>query len=383
MKICAIICEYNPFHNGHLYQLNEAKKLSKADAIVCFMSGNFVQRGESALLDKYTRAKHAVLSGADVVIELPTVFATSNAELFARGAIQLISAIPSVKTLAFGAENVDKLAFISASRYLNNEPEEVSKNIKASLALGVSYAKARTQAYAGFIPMDLLCSPNNILGLEYTRALQRKNSDVDILPIQRIGGGYTEETLQPKYSSATAIRKHLEDTTALKDSVPAYVLEDLPSSQEQRILEKIEKYALLSRTSEEIARVCDCSEGLENALKKASQSAEPLETALTSARYTASRIRRIALQNLLQIDETLIRQSLESDLYLRVLAVKENRSDVLSVLSESKSPLIIRAHDENKLNDVAKRCFEKDVFAEKVYSLINSMQMTDKSIFTK
>ena len=149
MKICGIICEYNPFHNGHLYQLREAKRLSGADAIVCVMSGNFVQRGEAAILDKYTRAKHAIMAGADVVIELPTPFATANAELFAKGATALLSAIPAVDTLCFGAENADKLAFISAARYLNEEPKEVSDKIKTAVANGVSYAKARAQAWAG------------------------------------------------------------------------------------------------------------------------------------------------------------------------------------------------------------------------------------------
>ena len=118
MKICAIICEYNPLHNGHLWQIREAKEHSNADAVLCIMSGDFVQRGETALLDKFTRAKHAVLAGADAVIQLPTVFATANAELFARGAIRILSSIPAVKTLSFGAENPDKTAFKLAARYL-------------------------------------------------------------------------------------------------------------------------------------------------------------------------------------------------------------------------------------------------------------------------
>ena len=104
MKICAIICEYNPFHNGHLYQLKQAKALSNADFLLCIMSGNFVQRGEAAIMEKHMRAKHAVMAGADAVIELPTPFATSNAELFAKGAIHILSSIPNVSTLCFGAE---------------------------------------------------------------------------------------------------------------------------------------------------------------------------------------------------------------------------------------------------------------------------------------
>ena len=152
MKICAIICEYNPFHNGHLYQLNAAKERSGADAVVCIMSGNFVQRGEAAIADKYIRAKHAVLSGADAVIELPVAYATANAELFAKGAMRIISSIPAVTHLCFGAENADKAAFMQAAPILNNEPKEVSHTIKTLVKDGMSYAKARAQAFANLIP---------------------------------------------------------------------------------------------------------------------------------------------------------------------------------------------------------------------------------------
>ena len=165
MKICAIICEYNPFHNGHLYQLREAKRISGADALLCIMSGNFVQRGEAAIMDKFTRAKHAVQAGADVVIELPTLFATSNAELFAKGAIHLLSSIPDVSILCFGCENSNKETLIQTAEKLNNEPKDVSKKIKEYVGNGLSYAKARAKAWDGQIPLELLTSPNNILGI--------------------------------------------------------------------------------------------------------------------------------------------------------------------------------------------------------------------------
>lgn len=267
MKICAIICEYNPFHNGHLYQLREAKRRSGADALLCVMSGNFVQRGEAAIMDKYTRAKHAVSAGADIVVELPTVFATSNAELFAKGAISLISSVPEVSHLCFGAETANKTAFLLAAKYLNNEPKEVSEKIKAAVSEGVSYAKARAQAWAGFIPFELLCSPNNILGLEYTRALLEYGADIEILPVTRIGGGYNDGELKDAYSSASAIRTALKNGESLSEHLPAFVLDDLPKKLEAH-LDALEKYALLTRSKAEIASVCDCTEGLENALKK-------------------------------------------------------------------------------------------------------------------
>ena len=370
MKICAIICEYNPFHNGHLYQLQQAKALSRADAIICIMSGNFVQRGENAITDKYTRARHACLAGADVVLELPVPFATSNAELFAQGAIRILSSIPEVTTLCFGAENADKTAFLLGARYANAEPESVSKSIQEQLAQGVSYAKARTNAFAGFIPYDLLSSPNNILGLEYTKAILSQNSHLEILPIQRTGCQYADMKINGSFASATAIRTALQNGEAIENCVPSFVANDLPIPK-HNCLDTIEKYAVLTRTPQEISSVCDCTEGLENAFKKAALSSATLVESLTSSRYTASRIRRIALQNALQIDEDLVRGILREGAYIKPLAVRKDSEDVLSALGKSSFPLIVRATDNQLLTGYAKRCFEKERFADEVYTLLH------------
>ena len=380
MKICAIICEYNPFHNGHLYHLNEARERSGADAIVCVISGNFVQRGEAAIMDKYTRARHAVLAGADAVIELPTVFATSNAELFAKGAIHILSSIPTVQSICFGAENADKTAFLLSARYLNNEPKEVSDRLKAEIQKGASYAKARAQAWAGFLPLDLLCSPNNILGLEYTKAILSSGADIEILPIKRKGGAYSDSILQENYSSASAIRTAIANGQTLNDNLPDFVLGDIPTSLKSG-LDALEKYALLSTSKEEIARVCDCTEGLENAFKRAALEKQPLEKTLTSARYTSSRIRRIALQNLLKINENTIREALLNPLYLNVLAIKKARKDLLSALGESTFPLLLRAHDEEMLTGVAVRTLETDKFADQTYGLLYGANKQEKNVF--
>ena len=379
MKICAIICEYNPFHNGHLYQLREAKRISGADALLCIMSGNFVQRGEAAIMDKFTRAKHAVHAGADIVIELPTLFATSNAELFAKGAIHVLSSIPDVSILCFGCENSDKETLMQTAEKLNNEPKDVSKKIKEYVGNGLSYAKARAKAWDGQIPLELLTSPNNILGIEYTKALLSKGSAIEILPIQRIGAGYNDETIQENFSSASAIRAGLEDKDSIACNLPDFVLNDLPNSIHNS-LDLLEKHAILSVSAKKIADVCDCTEGLENAFKKAATLSQSFEETLTSPRYTASRIRRIALQNLLNIQESMIRQSLCNPLYLRVLAVNKDRLDVLSALSESAFPTLIRAHDDKQLMDTAKSCYDVDIYAEQIYALLYPVP-ANKQIF--
>ncbi len=369
MKICAIICEYNPFHNGHLYQMQEAKRLSGADALLCIMSGNFVQRGEAAIMDKFTRAKHAVLAGADAVIELPTVFATSNAELFAKGAVAILSSIPYVSTLCFGAETADKAAFMKTAMLLNDEPKEISDKIKELSSTGISYAKARAMAWENVLSKEFLSSPNNILGVEYTRAILAANANIDILPIKRVGGGYSDCTMQENYSSATAIRAAICEGKSFEGNLPNFVAKDLPNHLENN-LETLEKYAILSTPLQELSTVCDCTEGLENALKKAAQNEESLVEALTSVRYTSSRIRRIALQNLLNIREPLIRDYLHTPLYLRILGAKKARKDVLSALSEASFPLIARPRDESVLTGIAKECYAIDIFAGKIYTLL-------------
>ena len=380
MKICAIICEYNPFHNGHLHHIREAKRLSNADYILCLMSGNFVQRGETAIQDKYTRAKNALCAGADIVLELPTVYATSNAEIFAKGSIQLLSAIPSVETLCFGAENADADAFLSAATLFNNEPTKVSTKIKQLTDEGFSYAKARAEAWKNIIPENLVNSPNNILGLEYTRAILRQNSKISILPIPRVGNGYNSQELKGDFASATAIRKGIEDGVSVDDYIPSFALEDL-SPINDNLLDSLEKYAILRENKENIAMVCDCTEGLENAFKKAAKNPTPLVEQLTSARYTSSRIRRIALQNLLGIKEEFIRECLSTNLYLRVLAVRADKKDILGIISNTEFPLILRTHDKDVLNKTAKACFEKDSFAEYTYKLLNPSTPKVKNIF--
>lgn len=382
MKICAIICEYNPFHNGHLYQLNEARKQSGADAVVCIMSGNFVQRGEAAVLDKHIRAGHAALAGVDAVIGLPTVFATSPAEIFAKGAIKLLSAIPGVKALSFGCECGAAEDFFHAARTLEAEPEAVTEQIKASMKNGASYASARAKAWEtiGHIQKEFLASPNCILGIEYARALLHADSDVEIFPVKRRGSGYSETKLYGDYPSATALRAAIARNEAVS-GIPDYVRETLPESSEN-CLEAIEKFALLERSAEEIKSVLDCREGLENALKKAAEkNTDDIATALTSKRYTTSRIRRILLHNLLNISETFIRECLSSPLYLELLAVKKEGKDVLSALGESTLPLLIRAGDSEKLTGTARECFQKEKFSDSVFRIVRGLAPRRNDLF--
>ncbi len=385
MKICAIICEYNPFHNGHLYQLQAAKEKTGCDFLVCLMSGNFVQRGEAAILGKYARARHAVLSGADAVVELPAVFSTSPAELFAKGAVKLLASVPDIKYLCFGCESGDETAFIEAARALNDEPKKVSETIKRLLKSGVGYAKARAEAWKELLPFGLLRYPNNILGAEYTRAILSLDKEITIVPVRRVGGGYADGELKDNFSSAAAIREALRrgERDILKGNLPPYVFDDLPAALYDD-LDILEKFAVSERSEAELKSVCDCGEGLENALKNAvRRNCSDLVSALTSKRYTSARLRRILLQNLLNISEAQIRTCLAAPLYLRLLAVRTGRKELLGALSKSEYPLLLRAGDEQRLTGTAKECLRFEKFADETFALIRHLPPEEKNIFVE
>ena len=382
MKICAIICEYNPFHNGHAYHIEKAKQLSGADAVLCLMSGNFVQRGEAAILDKYTRAKHALYGGADIVLELPTVFATSNAELFAKGAISLLSTIPAVTHLCFGAEHADAEEFLSLANLFNDEPKEFSSTIKELTATGMSYPKAYAVACEKATGGKSVTSPNDILGLEYAKAILKANASIQLLPISRTGSGYSDKKLSDGFASATAIRERVRtgETETTLPYTPACVYQDLQNAKTENRLPCMERTAILIKSKEQIQKTLDCTEGLENAFKAAARNTDDFIEVLTSARYTASRLRRIALHNLLNIEESFIRECLSSSLYLNPLAYNKERTDLLAALSEATIPFLSSGKQIKALDGVAKACYEKDEFALDIYNAITNGTIAKETI---
>ena len=380
MKFCAVICEYNPFHNGHLYQLNKIREESGCDKILCLMSGNFTQRGEAALLSKYERARLAVENGADVVLELPTAFAVAPAEIFAEGAISLIAAIPAVRTLAFGCESGSKDDFLLAARATLNESKEFKALIKENMKDGTSYVKARTDAALTLnsdIDEALLTSPNNILGVEYCRALLSRNSDIEPLPIPRVGGGYADTSMLADFSSATALRGALlmekRPAKALKRNLPKNVYAALetwkPCAFETAVLT-----ALLSVPDETVAECTDCSEGLENRLQAMTRSNPEYGAMLkktVSKRYTLSRLKRILSENFLGLKLKDVRDYLSAPLYLNVLATEKAEGEkMLSELSKSALPLLVRKSDTLPLKKSALACFEQDAKANDLYNVL-------------
>lgn len=378
MKICGIICEYNPFHNGHAYLLEKAKRESGCDAVICVMSGNFTQRGEPALFDKYTRARHAVLAGADAVLELPTPFAVSPAEIFAKGAVKILNAIPAFDSLIFGGENDDPQFFLDAAKQTSEESREFKTALRAKLKEGISFTKARNEALAETGKEQIarsLRSPNNILGVEYQRALLAFGSDAKIIPVLRTGAEHTDTQMRKNFSSASAIRQAVRDgkLRPIKQNVPPFVYKDIRERNSAENFQRFAHLTALTKSAEYFKNIIDCTEGLENRIKAFAKGAADYGELIgkaTTKRYISSRIRRILASAVLDITADLVRKGLRAPLYLKILALKKSRAeDMLAALAQADFPLIVRKNDLSRLSKTAAEVYAKDLLASDVYRI--------------
>ena len=277
--ILGIVSEYNPFHNGHLMHLNYSKDLTKADFTIAVMTGNFVQRGDTSLVDKWTKTEMALKAGIDLVIELPTVYATSSAENFADGAIKILDSLGIVDYLSFGSE-IGELGPIDAvASVLAKEPKDLSALITRQLKSGLSYPKAREIAlaqYFGTSPIytEILQNPNNILGVEYLKAIKRRRSHIKAFTVKRDYSEYNSNTVKKGIASATAIRTMIKNKKPIHKVVPFETYELLERQAklgkiipDLTVFEKEIIYTLRKMTLQEIASLPDVSEGLENRIK--------------------------------------------------------------------------------------------------------------------
>ena len=386
MKTIACVAEYNPFHLGHLKHLDYVKNTLNADNIIVIMSGNFTQRGEIAIMNKYTRAKHAILAGADMVIELPTVFATANAEIFSFGAVKILNSLNSVDGLCFGVESGEKLQFINVATTLNNETKEYKQLLKSSLDEGLSLAKAKCKALKATIPTfdeQFLSTPNNILGVEYTKALLKLKSDIEIFPMLRTGD-HNDKKLKKGITSATSIRETIKGKPIkkIKGNIPSFTYKDIsgyPNDFDKLLMAKI-----IMTSPQNISKILDCTEGLENrikALAKDNRTIEQLVEKVSTKRYTKTRVSRIILSNFLDITKDLVFSALSSPLYAKVLAIKESKKELLSAVNKNSTiPVITRQSDLMDLKKTAKDCYEKDLLASDLYALICNQKPKDNQM---
>lgn len=387
MKICACIAEYNPFHLGHLKHIDYIKNELKAEKVIVVMSGNFTQRGECAVLDKFTRAKHAIIAGADAVIELPSVFAIGNAEVFAKGAIKVINSLGIVDSICFGIESGTKEEYLNLAQAMNNESKEFKHILKEKLDSGISLAKAKFETVKElnqdkFNP-ELISSPNNILALEYVKAILKSNSNIEICPMIR-DGNHNDKTLKKKITSATSIREALKEKgkKKVKKNVPKFVYSDLKDYP--NAFEKITLANVLTSSAEQLKAIPDCTEGLENRIKafsKDNHSIEKLIEKVSTKRYTSARIRRILTANLLGVTKTLTDDCLNEKLYAKILAVNSDSKNLISQITTNATvPVLTRKSDVTSLSKTALKCFEIDVLANDLYSLVTDEKQNENKM---
>lgn len=393
MKTVAIVAEYNPFHNGHLYQINQVREQLHADCIIVIMSGNFVQRGTPAMIDKYSRTKIALIHGADIVFELPLYYATASAELFAYGAINILNSLGTVDYLCFGSECGDVSILRKIAEILIKEPKEYSEALKNYLKSGLSYPMARNEALLDYLGQDktiseIIKQPNNILGIEYIKALLRLNSNITPYTFKRIGSGYHDKSLENIFCSASAIRNFYKDIQhnshiSIEHFVPTKVNDFLSNSYSKLFpiteedLSTLIYYRLLLETKSSLLQYLDVTSELSNRIfneldYRANYAA--FVNKFKTKQYTYTRVERALLHIVLGItteNMTLFKNSTDS-CYARVLGFRKNAAAELKRMQkEGTCPLVNKVADAKKnLSKNAMQCLEADIMATHLYNKI-------------
>lgn len=394
MKITAIICEYNPLTNGHVKHLELARQQTEADTILCVMSGSFTQRGDASIADKYLRAEQAVVHGADIVVELPTIYAISPADNFAYGAIKTISAFDDVEYVSFGSECGDINKLIMLAELFANEPQEYSEILQKHLKNGNSFPKARALALTEYAETHdeykelstLLDTPNNVLGLAYIVAAKKQGLNYKFHTIKRMGSDYNSEETDTEYPSATAIRNavYKNDLDSIANAVPESVLNLLKIFKPRdNALGDMELFKIKSISGYELENYYDVTGGIHNRIKIAANGASSIEELLEGAKtknYTMARIKRILLYALFDITKRDYEACLECPPYVQILAMRSDRKDILSSLSESCPNVLTRYSDINKVDKSLRYMVKLDFTAQGTLEIINRSNYFNKKM---
>lgn len=389
MKTVGIIAEYNPFHNGHKYQIEKAKEITGADTVIVIMSGSFTQQGNIAIVDKFKRAEMAIKNGADLVIELPTIFATSSAEMFAYGAVNILDKLNTIDYLVFGTEcdNIDVLNNIADKLIINKDI--IDNNIKNEIKNGISYALARDNTLKNILTdteYTEFSKPNNILAIEYLKALKVLSSKIKPIAIKREVAEHNDKSISNKsiYASATSIRNNIEEANNLSDImsfVPNETYEILNTStlNYNENIFKLLRYKILTLGKENIKNIYDVSEGLENKIYESittSKTYNELINNIKSKRYTMSRIKRILLHVLLDITKEKY-NSLSASYYARILKVNKD-NNILGALNKNASIEVLANINDNNIDNLDKKTKESlmiDFKSSNIYEIISNSNL--------
>lgn len=338
MKIALVICEYNPFQNGHAYHIEQTRQLTRCDKVICIMSGNVTQRGELAIANKYARAEWAIKCGADAVVELPPEYVLTTAKYFALGGVKIANSIKGEKYLSFGSECKDLKLLDEVSRFEENA--EFKTILDDYLKQGNGYAKSFSLALEKFSPKyaDVLSHPNNTLAIEYLRAIRELPCDITPINIERKGGDYHDSEYSEVFSSASAVRNMLAngDMENIKKSVPSSVFDTLKDFDKDAIALRDDRLFSVIKYSIgkcDMASIHGVKEGVENRIANAVRSSNNLKDFfenLATKRYTNSYLARTVLNTLIGNKFTSGELTSNNIDYVNILAVEENSKALLS-----------------------------------------------------
>lgn len=372
MSVIGIVCELNPFHNGHKYLIDSVKK--DGDIVVAVMSGNFVQRGEPALFPKEIRVNAALQNGFDIVLELPFVYATASAEIFAYSAVKILDAFGCDK-IAFGTENTDISKLSEAVKILNKN--DFDKKVKEELEKGINYPSARNNAFSQYGVDCDISTPNNILAVEYIKALCNLDSDMIPVAVNRLGAGYNDDFSVGGFASATHIRNIISDNGNYCDYIPENCVRIYKDAIDaHRIISK-DKYSIASMSilrtllKSDMSNIANMAEGLENRICQAINISVGLDEIYDKAktkRFTHSRIRRAVLSAVMGVKTEDLKISVP---YCRLLGFNQNVSKEMGVLAKKcRLPFITSYSDIQNFDDSAKRIFQFECTAGDFFNLI-------------
>lgn len=383
MKLTGLVTEYNPFHNGHMYHLNKSKELSGADGIVVVMSGNFVQRGTPALLDKWTRTEMALKGGADLVIELPTVYATGSAEIFALGAVRILDGLNQVDNLVFGSESGTITPLKEIAHYLHKESHAFKEALKHELNLGHAFPVAREKALEKLSIQGKMPSlPNDILGIEYLKAGFRLNSKMTFDTIQRVSSAYHDTDTDTALSSATAIRKAYFDNRLdeISHTLPKasydVLRRDCHLTVSPESLGSFLLYKLRTTPTEKLEKIQDVGEGLEYRMKDAAlraKSYDQLLDLIKTKRYVRTRVQRALLNTLLNVETGFVKSVIHSEVaaYARILGFNDKGRQIMKQLRKTSNiPLITNINKHTHEDPLVQAMLDLDTRATDVYTLL-------------
>ncbi|MBT2735423.1 nucleotidyltransferase [Bacillus sp. ISL-7] len=381
MKSVGLIVEYNPFHNGHAFHLQASKEAAEADVVIAVMSGNFLQRGEPALVSKWQRTKMALLNGVDIVFELPYRFATQKAETFANGSVSILDAV-GCDSLCFGSESGDLSSFIQTIDYLKDQQNSFNENIKWHLDTGVSYPKALSLAFKQLPNANNyldLAKPNNILGLEYIKAIQRQKSSVSPMTIPRKNADYHDEHFaSATIASATSIRKAIFTDNAIQTEINQYVPEQTKLLLKEYVQQfqgfhqwenywNYLQFRLIHSSPSELREIYEMEEGLENRLQAAALVTDNFHKfmqQIKTKRYTWTRLQRLCVHILTNTKKEEMTRDSEKASYLRLLGMTSIGREYLNKKKSHLSlPLI------SKLASFKEKEINLDIKAARIYSL--------------